>query len=288
MSTLARLAAFGMVLAAIFVGAFVLGGLAEPEAEVETHDEGHGGHPEGGTGFAVDLLDEHMTSGAARKLRFTILDETGRRVTAYTERHERDLHLIVVARGDLSDYQHLHPTLGSDGVWTVPLSVRAGTYRLYADTQPAGAEPAVLETDLHVEGDAAPPRPLPAATHVARVGPYAVSLRPKGDVVTLSVQRAGRPVTDLEPYLGASGHLVVLRAHDLAYLHAHPEAGPPGPDVAFQVGFTGDGAHALYFDFKHRGVVRTAMFRLDASAVGSETASPSDSPAEDEGDHHDH
>ena len=52
-------------------------------------------------------------------------------------------------------------------------------------------------------------------------------------------QRDGKPVTDLEPYLGAYGHLVALRAGDLAYLHVHPDGAPgdgttqPGPEVVF-------------------------------------------------------
>ena len=42
-------------------------------------------------------------------------------------------------------------------------------------------------------------------------------------MLTLTVTKDGQPVTDLQPYLGAYGHLVALRAGDLAYLHVHPE-----------------------------------------------------------------
>ena len=44
--------------------------------------------------------------------------------------------------------------------------------------------------------------------------------------LTLSVSRDGKPVTDLQPYLAAYGHLVALRDGDLAYLHVHPEGRP--------------------------------------------------------------
>src|SRR5699024_11235811 len=40
--------------------------------------------------------------------------------------------------------------------------------------------------------------------------------------LTMTVTRDGEPVTELEPYLGAFGHLVALRDGDLAYLHVHP------------------------------------------------------------------
>ena len=39
--------------------------------------------------------------------------------------------------------------------------------------------------------------------------------------LTFNVQRDGKPV-DVEPYLGADGHLVALREGDLAFLHVHP------------------------------------------------------------------
>ena len=78
----------------------------------------------------------------------------------------------------------------------------------------------------------------------AVVDDYEVTL--DGDLVageeselTLTVRRDGAPVTDLQPYLAAYGHLVALRDGDLAYLHVHPAGEPgdgttePGPGVTF-------------------------------------------------------
>ena len=78
--------------------------------------------------------------------------------------------------------------------------------------------------------------PLPAPAGIAQVvDGYQVTLA--GDLVpgqaselTLTVSKDGVPVTDLQPYLAAYGHLVALRAGDLAYLHVHP-AGEPGDGV---------------------------------------------------------
>ena len=90
--------------------------------------------------------------------------------------------------------------------------------------------------------------------------------------LTLSVSRDGRPVTDLQPYLGAFGHLVVLRDGDLAYLHAHPvgeadgAGAPPGPNVRFATTAPSAGDYRLFLDFKHDGVVRTAAFTVSAGA----------------------
>jgi hypothetical protein len=113
-------------------------------------------------------------------------------------------------------------------------------------------------------------------TRTSTVDGYTVELT--GDLVAgedsmlkLRVSRDGRPVTDLQPYLGAYGHLVALRGGDLAYLHVHPDGEPgdgktnPGPEVEFGAEVPSDGEFHLYLDFKHDGVVRTAQFQLDAT-----------------------
>ena len=69
------------------------------------------------------------------------------------------------------------------------------------------------------------------------------------------------PVTNLQPYLGASGHLVVLRRSDLAYLHVHPE---DGAGLRFGVEVPSAGTYRLFLDFQHDGVVRTAAFTAQA------------------------
>ena len=92
----------------------------------------------------------------------------------------------------------------------------------------------MLGADLLVPGAFAP-EPLGPDRLAAEVDGYDVTL--DGDLVvgaetvlTATISRDGVPVTDLEPYLGAYGHLVSLRDGDLGYLHVHPdEDGGPGP-----------------------------------------------------------
>jgi hypothetical protein len=80
------------------------------------------------------------------------------------------------------------------------------------------------------------------------------------------VRKDGEPVTDLQPYLGAYGHLVALREQDMAYLHVHPDGAPgdgsthSGPGVTFYAEVPTTGAYRLFLDFRHDGVVRTADF----------------------------
>ena len=99
--------------------------------------------------------------------------------------------------------------------------------------------------------------------------------------LTLRVTKGGEPVTDLQPYLGAYGHLVTLRSGDLAYLHVHPGGEPgdgktkPGPDISFGAEVPSAGAYHLYLDFKHDGVVRTAQFRLETTPATPTTSGSS-------------
>jgi cation transport ATPase len=72
------------------------------------------------------------------------------------------------------------------------------------------------------------------------------------------VHHDGRPVDDLQEYLGALGHLVALRDGDLAYLHVHPDA----DSLSFDAEFPTPGTYRLFLQFRHGGEVRTAAFTV--------------------------
>jgi len=229
-------------------------------------------------GYTLSLTDSVAQAGLGQPVSFVIEGRDGP-VTAYEMGHERRLHFIAVRR-DFTGFQHVHPTLAPDGTWSTNLDLTPGQWRVFADFKPTGANALTLGADLSVPGRVVVV-PQRVDTRVARVAGYTVTLT--GDLVAgehsmlgLSVARHGRPVNDLQPYLGAYGHLVALRAGDLAYLHVHPEGEPgdgktkPGPDIAFGAEVPSAGGYHLYLDFKHKGVVRTAQFKLDASAEHDE------------------
>ncbi|HEY0167559.1 MAG TPA: heavy-metal-associated domain-containing protein [Jatrophihabitans sp.] len=302
MNTPVKLGAYALGLLAVFAGATgvgaAVGPVGPPAASHDTHREpardttAPGGaanaHLPGGLqvsqdGYTLDV-DDSLPAGAATRVSFRVLGPDGRPVTAYDTAHEEDLHLIAVRR-DLSGYQHVHPALGSAGIWSTPLDLTAGAWRLFADFDPAGSNAAlVLGADVAVAGHYAP-QPLPAASRTAKVDGYTVTLdgqlTPGAESpLTLSVSRAGQPVTDLQPYLGAYGHLVALRDGDLAYLHVHPAGEPgdsataPGPDVVFYATAPSAGDYRLFLDFRHGDVVRTAEFTVRAGPQAAATAHP--------------
>lgn len=269
MRTPVRIGAFAAVLAVVFAAAFGAGRLVGPDAIAEDrpaeHSPGEHGTGEHGTGegslaFAVDPY----TSGAPS---FRITGSDGRAVTAFDTVHDKPLHLIVVRR-DLSGFQHVHPVMAADGTWRAPLTLDdGGPWRVYADFTPTGGTASVLAADLTVPGaQQARALPEPAASTV--VDGYTVRLSTH-DGVSLRVERDGRPVTDLQPYLGAAGHLVAIAQRDLAYLHVHPQdPATGGPDVRFAVEGATDGAQRLYFQFRHGDAVHTAEFTVTGIGGG--------------------
>jgi hypothetical protein len=288
MNTPLKLAAFAVGLVAVFGTAVGVGAAVGPVGTQGssaaghddrggapgTHDETHGAATPAGLavsadGYTLALADRSLPAGAATPVAFRILGPDGAALREYDVDHEVDLHLIAVRR-DLTGFQHVHPELGADGVWRVPLSLGPGTWRLFADFVPTAlGEKVTLGADLAVAGEYAP-APLAAEIRTAEADGYDVELT--GDLepgreseLTLSVSRDGEPVTDLQPYLGADGHLVVLRDGDLAYLHAHPaEDATSGPDIRFATTAPSAGTYGLFLDFKHGSVVRTAAFTLTA------------------------
>jgi hypothetical protein len=327
MSTPIRVAAFVTALVAAFAVAWGGGRLVGPidTAPVAAHDAGghdatsaggatgDDGHDDGhdgavadatgltsrADGFSLALADRTLPAGRTR-LEFRVLTSSGRPLLDYTREHEKDLHLVVVRR-DLTGFQHVHPRLDrATGTWSVDVRLTPGTWRVVADLVPEGWEGITLADDVAV-GGAFTPADLPGddRTAVLRTdeGTYTVTLA--GDtapgastVLTTRVELDGEPVTDLEPYLGAYGHLVAIRAGDLGYLHVHPEEGGPGPGIDFATAFPEPATYRLFLDFRHRGTVRTAAFTVESGGVPASGSDHSDDhpddQADEEGGDHDH
>ncbi len=302
MSAPARLAAFGAALAAVLGGAALAGGAVDPDgaqagrgahaapaARAEAQD-GHGEAPardgHGDTGHAaeapgseraaatlpglavaedghrLELASSGLRRGTKQALSFRILDGGGRPVTDFDEAHAKRMHLIVVRR-DLERFQHLHPEMAPDGTWTADVDVRdGGTYRIFADFTRDGRQH-TLGADVQVPGAFAP-RPVPAVASTTRDDHgLEVRLRRDGARVAFDVLRDGRDVSaELEPYLGAKGHLVTLRAGDLAYLHTHPD----GDRLAFETELPTPGRYRMWVQFQLDGRVHTAAFTQEERA----------------------
>ncbi|GAB19631.1 hypothetical protein GOEFS_092_00560 [Gordonia effusa NBRC 100432] len=242
-------------------------------------------------GYVLTTLTAPRVTDVGGTLSFRIDDPTGAPLTKYATAHGKQLHLIAV-RTDGSEYRHVHPHLDTaTGVWSMPWTwTEAGTYRTYVDFTPAtGTDSVTLSRTVDVAGDL---RPTPRAATVtsSTVGGYTATLSGNlragtSSELAVDISHDGEPVTSLQPYLGAFGHLVALRQGDLAYLHVHAMGNAPaaadrsGPRIDFMATAPSVGRYLLYLDFQVDGVVRTASFVLDADAAGSPA------PEQDHGAH---
>jgi hypothetical protein len=297
-STLSRLAAFAAGLAVIGGAAAGVGAAADAtppfqdclkvaaaEAGFDTgemaggaEEEGHGGEPmieaiPGADGLSASLagvslepVPQRLVAGRTATWRFTITDCDGNALQDFEPENGKLLHLIVV-RSDFTSYQHLHPEPQADGSWTTEIETPLpGRYRAMADFVIDGRK-YVVGTDLRVPGRGVD-EPLPSPALRASVDGYDVELQRPAELeageeaqLTFRVTRNGRPVRDLEPYLGAYGHLVALHAPDLAYSHVHPN----GTDresgaMTFDTELDRDGTYRLFLQFQTDGRVHTAAF----------------------------
>ena len=200
--------------------------MTDADSATAVASDGPGGLAVSRDGYTLDLRTPVVDAAVPAELELVIEGPDGIALTAYEIEHDKELHLVVVGR-DLAHYAHVHPARDADGRWVVEVPpMPAGSYRVFADFTPTGAAGLTLGADLTVPGDNAPvPLPPPSSTTV--VDGYEVTI--DGTLVAgteselaVTVTRDGAPVTDLDPYLGALGHLVAIRNGDLAYLHVHP------------------------------------------------------------------
>jgi hypothetical protein len=76
----------------------------------------------------------------------------------------------------------------------------------------------------------------------------------------------GRPVQDLQPYLGEWGHLNVIGSDGREYVHAHPQNRGPrdAPNVVvFHAGFRNGGLYKGWGQFQRGDAVHVVPFIID-------------------------
>ena len=222
-------------------------------------------------GLELDPSPQPFKPGGTTTWHFRVLDCDGKPVRDFEPEQGKLLHLIVV-RTDLTGYQHLHPVLGRDGTFSVDVATpRAGRYRAIADFVIDGRK-YVLGTTLNAAGRATD-TPLPSSALRAETDGYDVELQRPAVLkageeaqLTFRITREGKPVRDLQPYLGAYGHLVALHAPDLAYSHVHPDGEDRAAGaITFNAELHRSGSYRLFVQFQTGGQVHTAAFTQTVS-----------------------
>jgi hypothetical protein len=251
---------------------------AETPTTIPSHSHGGavigdlGGFSLSAGGFTlIPIGPAGFAAGVQRRFDFKIVGQDRKPVTKYVPNHDKLLHFIAI-KHDLSGFQHLHPDMAADGTWSIPLTLPTpGVWRLYADfvtPDPTGQPvPLTLSVDATVAGSYSPIVLAPPSRTV-ETDAFTVTLEGTAQAnatqpLTFRVFTNGSPVSDLERYLAAYGHLVVVRDGDLGYLHVHPDDQLVGGAVKFWLSAPSPGRYRLYFEFQKSGTVHRAEFTVE-------------------------
>ena len=217
-----------------------------------------------------------VEAGKPAELKLTIRETLNKSVVIdFDIAHTKLFHLIIT-RSDLSWFVHEHPNPLPDGSFTISqVFPTGGLYRIYADVAPKSAGSQILGTTLKVSGTASEPIPLVVSGPKSSVDGITATLKtalpiPVGKsaalTFALSDSATDRPIADLEPYLGALGHLIIIHADGQTVVHSHPAEDEAGlatskrGSVTFNARFPKPGIYKAWGQFQRAGKVVTIPF----------------------------
>jgi hypothetical protein len=197
--------------------------------------------------------------------------------------HEKPMHFFVI-RKDLAYFSHEHPTPQPDGSFKLTYTFpAAGSYRLFADCAPFGAGTQVIGTDLEVPGTEKRKFDLAKAKvtlensaiqvdrNVYLTWAFPSHALPVRTMLTLKAaltDKKGQPISGLEPWLGASGHMVLVHEDGETFVHSHPDDSDlssfKNTRLPFLVRFPKPGLYRGWVQFQRSGKLITASFVFHA------------------------
>jgi DMSO/TMAO reductase YedYZ heme-binding membrane subunit len=249
-----------------------------------TRYDPHARHKRGySTDYSMNVTTEPKTivAGQETKLTFQIIDtRTGRPLSKYQILQDKLMH-VVVLRKDLLSYAHIHPDYDGKDTFTVTHTFPAdGTYSLFVEySAPDFYENLSMgrvTVGSTIEEKAADLEMGSLVNTFAKR--YTVTLQAPeriqaGDTVdfsyTLKDSQTGEPISDLETYLAAFGHMSAVSEDLNTYTHVHPITVPlsptdlGGPTVQFSTFFPKAGKYKLFTQFKHKGEVFVTDFVVE-------------------------
>jgi hypothetical protein len=219
-----------------------------------------------------------ISPGKPILLVLNVTDRQGKPVARFDTFQERLMHLIVVSN-DFQFFEHLHPTFKGNGRFevdaTFPIS---GRYTLFSSYKPAKQEEEIAVLKVQTPGDT-PATSEIIFTQTKTFGQMKANLSfsepilKAGKEVTLNFNlkqaNNGHPATDLEPYLGERGHLVILRQTEplskTDYIHTHAMKGASTGQVSFMTTFPNPGKYKIWRQFNRNGKVMVIDFWVNVS-----------------------
>ena len=237
-----------------------------------------------------------MRAGQPASWRFDIRHPgTGEQVRSLERVHERPYHLFVISQ-DMEHFQHIHPEQRPDTTWAIDVTLpKPGYYTVLSDFLPSGGASQLISRPLvttgytgDLAGDSAHLVPDTNPVKIAGDITARVSFDPPAFVAGLyghlifhlTDTATGRPITDLQTYLGAFGHTLIMSEDMLDYVHSHSldiiaaddddgvpqfiippgadlEALRGGPDVTFDGLMPKPGRYRAWTQFRRNNIVHT-------------------------------
>lgn len=260
--------------------------------QTRVHGTTAGGHQpitQGQRSYEPEITSDttDIKPNQSMKFSYKIKNDKGVILKNYEIVHEKIMHFIVV-RKDLQNFQHLHPDSNqATGEFTVNVTFPTdGPYRVFPDFTLGVENPQKLPVTVSHDIDVGDMNKYKAHPVIPDTQPkktfdgYQVihnlpnSLVKQQEVsYNLNVERNGQPVTDLQPYLGALGHSVILQEGTLDFIHTHAgeqmmqqhgstmgSSGNAGPKIAFATSFPQSGVYKIFTQFQHQNKVVTADY----------------------------
>ena len=249
-----------------------------------------------------------VRAGEKATMRFQIfLPGTGEPISKFEVVHERQYHLFVISQ-DMEFFEHIHPVQQPDGAWTIEATLpKPGYYEVLSDFLPGGGASQFIARPLvtagyagDLAGDQAHLVPDTVLTKTVDDITATVSFDPSPFAVALyghltfhlTDTASKRPITDLQTYLGAFGHTLIMSEDMASYVHAHPldilampddDGGPPqfvippgadleklrgGPEVTFEGLMPKPGRYRAWTQFRRNDKIYTFAFTFEALGEG--------------------
>jgi hypothetical protein len=226
------------------------------------------------SGYRFAAASVSVPPDASSQFRFQILDAGGVPVTRFEPDQTQLMHFYLI-RSDLTGFQHVHPVMAADGTWTADLAAaQSGSFRVYGSFIVKDASgkrvPLVLGQEITVPGTQST-QPLPAPSTTATADGYTLTLSGEpmagmAETLSVTVSKAGQPVTDLQPYLDTYAHLTAFHEGDMAFAHLHPHGAVSGdhggPRLTFEAMLPAPGNYRLFLQFQTHGTLHTAAVTL--------------------------
>ena len=230
--------------------------------------------------------------------------------------HGHLMHLFLLGLPDLDRFYHLHPDQVAPNTFTERLpAVTAGNYAVFADIVRESGFPDTMTARMTLPDV---PGNLPIGDDSATTVAYVSDGKGPGTVLTLPdhgrwewiidgstvharqpallrfrvFDKDGKPASDLEPYMGMDGHLVIVKRDLTVFAHVHPSGSMPmaalmllekqinngtsamtamtaksgmhettrPAEVTFPYGFPEPGGYRLFVQIKRNGQVQTGVF----------------------------